>query len=369
MPRGMRFRFLALLGLLPLLLQISNPARAVEVTWLYEALVPVADQSAGARLDAAREGLLQVLTRVTGLPSVPRSEALEGALAAPDLYFNQFVFERAEPSPDPDAAGGEQGGSREQGELLLRLQFVPSAVLRLVREAGLPVWRSERPSVIAWLAEDDGQGRHILASGVEHPVVRALEDRAWERGVPLQLPLMDLDDQLQVEPGAVWGRLSQSLVAASERYAADIILIGRLRIEGEDRWAGSWEFWVDGEVRALDQAGEPPEVVGGAAIDLLADELVQRYAVFDRGVRELRLGVSAVRGPTDYAQLMGYLSGLEFVDDVRVVSARGDRLDLALRTTADAERLLAMFRVDGLLFPDQLSSPVGGGLDLVWRQR
>jgi len=314
-----------------------------------------------------------VLTRVTGLPSVPRGEAVEAALAAPDLYFNQFVFERAAPPPDaatlgtaPDAA--QSNVAPGASDLLLRLQFIPSAVLGLVREAGMPVWRSERPSVIAWLVEDDGQGRHILASGAQHPVVRALEDRAWERGVPLRLPLMDLDDQLQVEPGAVWGRLSQALVPASERYGADIILIGRLQVQGDDSYAGSWEFWVDGDVRALDQAGEPPEAVGAGAVDFLADELVQRYAVVDRGVRELRLGVSALRGPADYAQLLRYLSGLEFVDDVRVVRVRGDRLELALRTTAEAERLLTMFRVDGLLFADQLSGPGGGDLELVWRQ-
>ena len=101
------------------------------------------------------------------------------------------------------------------------------------------IWRSERPSVIAWLVADDGTGRRILASDSEHPVIDGLKDRAWDRGVPLQLPLLDLADQLLVEPAAVWGRLSQALVPASERYEAAIILIGRLQLQSDGLWATS----------------------------------------------------------------------------------------------------------------------------------
>jgi hypothetical protein len=350
--------------LLLLVMQAPSLARAVEVTWIYEALVPVADQSAAARLDAAQAGLLQVLTRITGLPSVPGSDALDAALAAPDRYYNQFVFE--EP---PVPVGAEQGAEAdEQPALLLRLRFVPAAVLGLVRQAGLPIWRSERPMVIAWLVVDAGDARRILGADSDSPVVRSLSGRALQRGVPLQLPLMDLQDQLEVQPGAVWGRLSQSLVPASERYAAEIILIGRLQADAGGLWSGSWEFWIDGEVSTLDEENLSEDALGIAVVDRLADDLVARYVVQDRGVQELRLGVSGVKDASDYAGLLSYLSRLEFVDDVRVARVEGNRLELGLVTTADSERLLTLFEADGRLFADKLNRRAGSAIELVWRQ-
>lgn len=353
------------LMLLLLALQTPGLARAVEVTWIYDAVVPVSDQSAAARLEAGRAGLLQVLTRVTGMSSLPDSEALQAALAAPDRYYNRFVFEK----PPPPLAADQAGEAQEQPDLLLRMRFVPASVLGLVRQAGLPIWRSERPLVIAWVVADAGGDRRILGADSDSPAVRALTERALARGVPLQLPMMDLQDQLEVEPGAVWGRLSQSLVPASERYGAEIILIGRLQAGAGELWSGSWEFWIDGEVSELDERNLAEDALGVAVIDRLADDLVARYAVQDRGVQELRLGVSGVQDAADYAGVIGYLAALEFVDDVRVARVQGNRLELGLVTTADSERLLTLFEADGrLLAADPIVQP-GGAIELVWRQR
>ena len=336
------------------LLLATVPGRAAEVSWLYDVQVPVEDQSALARLDAAGRALAQLLTRLTGLSSVPRTEEVQRAIAAPDLYYNQFRFE-----PADDGEG-----------LVLRLQFVPQAVLKLVRDAGLPIWRSNRPSVLAWLVVDDGAGsREVLGAGSDHPLVAALRDRARERGLPLKLPLMDLADQLAVEPAAVWGRLSQVLLPASQRYGSDIVLVGRLQQRPPEGWVVSWEFWVDGDVRSMDQEASEPGPLGRAGADLVADELAGRYAVLDRGVRRVDLAVSAVRGVDDYAALLRYLGGLEFVEQVMVSSVSGDRLGVSLITAAETEQLLELFRLDRRLFPDSLNSLPGSTLELVWQRR
>ncbi len=328
-------------------------APAEEVPWLYEVSVPVADQSAAARIDAAGQALAELLTRLTGLASVPRNDAVTRALAAPDLYYNQFAFERA-----PDGEG-----------LRLRLQFTPRAVLELVRDARLPIWRANRPAVVAWVVLDDGGERRILGADSDHPVVTALRERARQRGLPLRLPLLDLADQLAVAPAAVWGRLSQTLEPASARYGADIVLVGRVVALDESRWAASWEFWVEGEIRDLDLEAAEPGRLGRAAADLLADELASRYAVLDRGVRQLDLTVSAVRSPADYAELLRYVGGLEFVEQVAVTRVDGDRLGISLFTSAEPDQLLELFRLDQRLFPDLLNDAPAGAIGLAWRRR
>lgn len=347
-----RSRFLALaLGAV----LVAPAAWAVEVPWLYEVTVPVADQSAAARLDAGSQALAQLLTRLTGLTSVPRNEAVSRALNAPDLYFNQFGFVR-EPEDGQDT-------------LKLRLQFMPQAVLDLIRDANLPVWPSNRPSVLAWIVVDDGTIRRILAADAEHPLVEALERRSRERGVPLRLPLLDLTDQLTVEPAAVWGRLTQILEPASARYGADALLIGRLQLSPDMQWRAEWEFQADGQARQLSQQAREPAALGRAAADMIADELSARYAVLDRGVHRLDLSVSQVGRPVDYAELLRYLNGLEFVQEVAISAVSGDRLQVSLLTAADTGQLLELFSLDRRLLPDRSQVTAGPTLPLIWQGR
>ena len=341
------------------LLFTSVPASAAEVAWLYDVTVPVEDQSSSARLDAGSRALAQILTRLTGLTSVPRNEAVSRALAAPDLYYNQFRFERAPPEP------GEVG---ETG-LQLRLQFVPQAVLDLIRDAGLPIWRANRPTVMVWIAVDDGLVRRILAADSDHPLIVAIGERARERGLPMRLPLLDLTDQLTVEPAAVWGQLSQILQPASERYGADTVLVGRLQKLPDERWRVEWEFWLDGEVHHLDREARDPAALGRAAADLVADELAARYAVLDRSVRRLDLAVNDVSRAEDYANLLRYLGGLEYVEEVMVSAVSGDRLEVSLITAAGPDQLLELFQLDRRLLPDRSTVTPGGAIELVWQGR
>jgi hypothetical protein len=275
------------------------------------------------------------------------------ALAAPDLYYNQFRFER-----QPEGDGVE-----------LRLQFVPQAVLDLIRAAGLPIWRANRPTVMAWIVIDDGTVRRILDASSGHPVITAINQRSRERGLPLRLPLLDLTDQLTVEPAAVWGRLSQILQPASQRYGADIVLMGRLHQLPDERWSAAWEFWVDGETRHLEQEARDPAPLGRAAADLVADELASRYAVLDRGMQRLDLAVSDVSEAADYANLLRYFGGLEFVEEVLVSSVSGDRLNVSLITAAGPDQLLELFQLDRRLLPDTVNHVPGGAIELVWQRR
>ena len=99
----------------------------------------------------ARAGLLRVLTRVTGLKSVPRNDVVTEALAQPDRFYSEFVFfNRA------DTSGLER--------LHLKVVFQRDAVLTLVGEAQLPVWWNRRPQVLAWIVVEENLNtlKHLL---------------------------------------------------------------------------------------------------------------------------------------------------------------------------------------------------------------
>ena len=112
---------------------------------------------------------------------------------------------------------------------MVTLSPVPRAVLGLIRDAGLPVWRANRPTVVAWVVLDDGSERRILGAESTHPAIEALRSRARERGVPLRLPLLDLQDLSAVSFTDVWGGFEEGIVAASARYRADAAIDVRER--------------------------------------------------------------------------------------------------------------------------------------------
>ncbi len=372
--RDCRLRVLPRLVLLLVFLP-AGPLWATEVVpWMYEVAVPVEDQSTAERRRAASEGLKRLLTRLTGLAHVPLTPEVAEALEAPDRYYNEFRFARVATEPvDP----AEDTGGPARSGLELVIQFDPDPVQALIRAAGLPIWRAQRERVLVWVVLADGTSRQILGTASDVPLVSGLNQGARARGLPLTLPLLDLEDQLAVDPAAVWGRLSQVIDPASRRYEADVLLLGRVspaadapgfESDADDRaWESDWEFWVDGVVVPFTTSGVDLAAHGREAVDVLADELAARRVVHGRQAGQLQLAVSGLRSPADYGELLNYLRSLEFVQNVGVTGLRGGRLWLLLDTPADPERLLGTFERDQQLYDDQLARVENADLRLVWR--
>lgn len=371
--------------LLLLIILVPGTPRATEVVpWLYEVAVPVADQSESERRRAASEGLKKLLTRLTGLAYVPLTPEVTEALDQPDRYYNEFRFARAAvTAPVPADLPGQPAQPAQSG-LELVIQFDPDPVQALIRAAGLPIWRAQRERVLVWVVLADGTERQIVGTASDTPLVAGLNQGARDRGLPLTLPLLDLEDQLAVDPAAVWGRLSQVIDPASRRYGADVLLLGRVSPAAEGMpsaaaalpadgalagtgWESDWEFWVDGVVVPFTTSGDDLNAHGREAVDVLANELAVRRVVHGRQAGQLRLVVSGIRTPGDYGALLNYLKSLEFVQNVGVSGLREGRLWLLVDTPADPDRLLGTFERDRQLFDDQLALVEDADLRLVWR--
>ena len=130
--------------------------------WLFSVEVPVTAQSSEERARAAEVGLLELMTRLTGLVSVPRNPTVVAALEQPERYYNQYLFySKRNGSGNTDSATGTY----------LRVTYQSDAVLNLLKDAGLPVWGSSRPQVTAWIVVDLDGERIILDQATQHPIV------------------------------------------------------------------------------------------------------------------------------------------------------------------------------------------------------
>ncbi len=337
------------------LLSLAGWARA-DADWLYAVELPVNAQSDVERARAAGEGLLIVLSRLTGLSSVPRSAQITQALARAGDYYNQFVF--------------LTGANDDQDQGYVRITFQADAVQTLINSAGLPVWWAKRPRILTWVVLDVGGEREILSSSSQHPMISALQSRARLRGLPMTLPLMDLHDQLQVTPADVWGKLGESLDASAERYDAELVLIGRVaRVQttfmDSRAYRGDWEIWLNGEPLVENFNAASAAEAANIGVDLVANRLAERFAVLPRQLRQQRLAITGLNDPGSYADFMHYLQGLEFVDHVDVTAIDAATLHISLASRAQLEQLMMLLTVEGRLVEDKLHR--GLDVQLIWQ--
>jgi hypothetical protein len=316
---------------------LSMPVAAVEVVSLYTAEVPFDREAADPRGDAYEAALLQVLLRVSGSGLANDEETVAALFPNPQGFVTQF---------------------RPGADDTLWVSFDGQAIERVLRDAGQPMWGAERPLTLVWLAVDWGQGtREIIAADDPERLEqearsidrnRMIRERLLEiadrRGLPLVFPLLDTTDLQSVTFADLWGGFDESVLAASRRYDADSILIGRIRPASNQ--PNRWSYHYGGENVGL--SGPPEEVLGQVA-DMLAAE----FAIGgDLPLEMVALHVSGIDSVEAFGDLQRILGKIPIIERSAIAEVSGERVSYRVETRGGAERLSRALRFAGLLEQD-----------------
>lgn len=222
---------------------------AVEVKDLYLVKLPVAEQGKTALRKVSLEGFKEVLVRKSGSSAILQSEEVRRAYRKVTSYLQRFEYARQE---DP-----------EELSYIISLYFEPRLIDGLIQESKMPLWGSNRPLTIVWLAVEEGFERKIVVeNSLDNSSFELLQANGLRRGLPIILPLMDLEDELVVSISDIWGRFPTAIETASERYAADVALYGRINQLG-DLWVGKFSYLNQGNENAFDLESESKEALLG----------------------------------------------------------------------------------------------------------
>jgi hypothetical protein len=323
---------LLLAGLLALAVA---PAAALET--VHEATVPVADRSEAVRQQAVRQALAEVLARLSGDPALPRQAGVAPLLEDAGHYLQQYQYE----------------GSEAAGTLMLRAGFDAAALEARLRQQGLALWGRERPSLLVWLAVDDGR-RRLLGAEDADPVLADLRAAARREAVNLILPLFDLEDQSRVSFTGVWAGDLASVQSASQRYGTPAVLIGALQ-RTADGWNARWALRHAGrdsawQTRAADLAGTL-----GQGMNQAGGRLTARAAGVPQapGQARLRLQVNGVPSLGDYARVSDHLRGLAPIRTAELVAVEGQRLEFLVDVQGGVQGLDQALALGGLLVAER----------------
>jgi hypothetical protein len=330
------------------LLAGAMPAAAAPVRGLYEAAVPVRNQSPEARGPALQQALETVLVRLVGTRYLP-APAMDLLPRASSLVQG-YGYESAGPGR----------------ELRLRAQFDARAIEGALRSQGLPVWGANRPAHIAWIAlRDDGAQRGVLDAEAAQARAPALLETAEARGVPLQFPNMDATDRQLVTFNELWGGTVSGAEGASNRYNARMIVVGRVGKEG-GQWLARWTLLTgNGASEDWVSMGTTLDAALADGVHALADRQAQRFVVQTGSAREVRLRVSGVESLNDYGRALNYLRGLNPVRNAQVEAAEPGALTFRLRVEGDPDTLARVIASGRVLRPRDPRTAASLDYDLV----
>jgi len=340
---------------------LSSSAFGAQISKLYSASVPVASQQTSERGAGFDEAFIRVLVKASGqyerivqdnaaaswLPAEPYVQTFSYRENPAYLLYLQkqqekerLALENAdqmEVLPDVssdelvvDAFGDPQALVEEEALLvdapplpyLLDVSFAPSLVQEKMTSFGIPVWGSTRPSVLVWIVIESEGERSIVGTSDDRYLVKALLTKGEQRGVPLFLPVADLQDVGSINIDDLWGLYTDSVDLASERYLADVVVMMRMYQTGEQLWSGNW---VIKQRQALESGAlydaEPDAVIESLVSDLAAT-LSSRYAVLKQTSElgnTLNVEISQINSFEDYIGLQRYLKSLPPVASMQLM--------------------------------------------------
>ena len=336
----MRIKFHPLILLASVFL--SGFAWSAPLSGLYEAEVPVADQSVSNRPAAMAEALRQVVVKVSGRAATAHTPALKDALKNPAPYVQQYSYRANE-------------GLGAELPLLMGVTFEKSRVDQLLQATGISQWNTARPLTIVWLAVEQGNQKVLVGAGDRGLVKELLARAAQRRGLPLRLPLLDATDQARVQAEDVWSDFHEMIIHASQRYEAQALLVGRLGQVSGGRWQVRWTLYQGGTPsQRWSQTGDKVEPLVAYGIDMGTDTLAAAAA---QPMAETAAGndvhwvVREVRDMRSHRRVMDYLASLRGVTGVQPVQVGSDTLRLRIITTSGEAALRQQLSFDNRLVP------------------
>lgn len=303
------------------------PVQAAGAGGLYEAQVTVSSQSSEEQSAAVKEAFQKVLLKVMGhrhaLAEAPLTSLLE---EAPKLV-QQFRYDTPE---------------GENGTTTFWVRFDSRGVKQLLRQRGLPMWGRARPTLLLWVAVEDGSQRYLLDASIASPIAEILQSQAERRGMTVLFPLWDLEDQSQLSFTDVWGNFPEPILAASNRYPTSVQLVGRLLRQGEEDWQARWTLYGAEQGRSWRVEGELEQALR-AGIDEAVDVIAARIAPVtgNNSQSSVQIRVTEVTSFMDYARLFSYLSGLSQVTAIQPVQLSRTEAKFRLKLQGGAEALAA----------------------------
>lgn len=345
-----------------LLAVLMQPSSALQVTDLYNHRVDVSNQSDSERNRAFAEAFAAVVLKVTGERRWLQHPVIEQALDNAQSYVEAFSYASetivlpVDPATDDVDTSISLVNTVEQR--VIDVSFAARLIDELLASADIPVWDSNRPSVLVWMVLQNEAGeRSLLTADSDPPIIELMHQFAAERALPIIFPVLDFEDRQNLSEDSVWTLDQAAISAASQRYGADSILAGRVHFTATNELVGRWQFIFQDQADVFDGFDNELQAYLYAPLDRITNQLASFFAIVPEtsNRQSVRLRVDGIKNLSAYSALLSYVNNLGLVESVAAAELDGERLELQLGLLGDVGQLFELIALDRDLLPIESS--------------
>ncbi|NQV69078.1 MAG: DUF2066 domain-containing protein [Pseudohongiella sp.] len=340
-----------------------QPGAALPLTGLYSQQIAVSNEGDSERERAVTAALAAVIVKVTGEQRWLENPVIESAIANALSYVEGISFESkpVELPIEDNSVGNDPANAAfyTVEQRYINVDFAASLIDELLAKADIPVWDSNRPSVLLWMVLQNAAGERSFLTGDGRPdIVQVIQDFAEQRGLPIIFPVLDFEDRRNLSVDTAWIQDEEAINNASQRYDADSILSGRLHFTDSGELIGVWKFIFQDETEVFDDVDEDLQAYLYKPLDRITNRLAGYFAIVPETSNQqiVRLRVDGIKNLSAYSALLSYVQSLGLVENVTAAELDGERIELQLGLFGDSRQLFEQIALDRDLRPIQDSS-------------
>ena len=301
---------------------------AIEVANIYQYKAVVDDKSQSEQRRANRVGFIGVLEKVSG-QKVDRSHP-EIAEAYKQLSRFVLKYEFVE----------------SQYQTYLSIRYQPQMIDRVLTKMGMPIWGNRRPLTLIWLAIEEDVQRSLVTKEDFPQIFHLLETNSENTGLPIVVPLLDLEDRMNITATDVWANFPEQIINASSRYNPEVIVSSRL-YQRDNTWYLDWQYTNYGSFNLNQLTGDKLTIIG-ELVASIAEQIAKQYASLDTELRDnvVTVRFNGVYGLKAIEQLKSQLRSFSQVNEVDVSYVRGEKVELTLYLNASLDQLKKSLKLD-----------------------
>ncbi len=295
---------------------LALPVQAATVNDLYQTQVTLIGNDQQADQAAREQGLANVLVKISGNTDVLDNAAIKTAITNSGHYISQF------------------GYSQVNGQRVIDLSFDKHQIKQLLIKSKASIWKDQRPNILVWMVDSDGQQRNILWDQSTNGLVNDTKQAADSRGLPLTFPVGDMTDATAVNASDLWGDFIDPIASASAHYNADGLLLVKAQQQPDGNVSLNWQFYPQQPSKIATTEIQP---ISGTTSGTLAqtstkminqvtDYLAKKYAVV-LGVAaggNINIEVDNIHSTENFFALEKMLNGLTTVHSANAMRIKGN---------------------------------------------
>lgn len=197
--------------ILPILFSLLALTSTASAKSLYHAEVVIPSNSAEAEDLAKIAGLKEVLVKASGrentlsIPEIENSYSNVGQLISEISYFEK------------------------DGERYARYGYDSQKIINILTNSKASFWDNPRPEILFWLVDETQKTIYWEQSA--SPLIFDLKHASDKRGIPVSVPVGDIDDVLNIEPLDLLRGFNSRIKQVSQRYQPSGIVIGKIKTD------------------------------------------------------------------------------------------------------------------------------------------